>query len=108
MKITIKLQKVTRRFASKPNPFDIFRNLHFGSNNGNWGYWNDNNQMIGFHFEKHRKKVVGYKTVKGKKVRKVEPAHWMATYYIVPVEVLKAANLKITQKSRHFKFENKK
>jgi len=56
-----------------------------------------------FHLEKRRKKVEIKKTKKGIVRSVVSPAHWVAIYYDIPVDVLRVAGLKVVQGERNFK-----
>jgi hypothetical protein len=68
----------------------------------------DNKTVRVFSLEKRRKKVevVTDKKLlkKGIKRQIVSPSHWVATYYDIPVELLRVANLKVVQSSRTWHF----
>jgi hypothetical protein len=68
----------------------------------------DNKTVRVFSLEKRRKKVevVTDKKLlkKGIKRQIVSPSHWVATYYDIPVELLRLANLRVVQSSRTWHF----
>ena len=68
----------------------------------------DNKTVRVFSLEKRRKKVevVTDKKLlkKGIKRQIVSPSHWVATYYDIPVELLRVANLKVVQSNRTWWF----
>lgn len=69
----------------------------------NGGSYGDYETVRAFHLEKRRKKVEIKKTKKGTVRTVVSPAHWVATYYDIPVYVLQVAGLKVVQGERNFK-----
>jgi len=73
--------------------------------NGAWckgGNYVDYETVRAFHLEKRRKRVEIKKTKKGTVRSVVSPAHWVATYYDIPVELLKMSGLIVVQGNRNF------
>lgn len=113
MIIKIKPVRSFHKRSTKPESgHHILSGLSYGSGNQiSWGYWDTKTQnAVAFHYEKVKRKVKTSKRVRkeynGKTVwttkRTYESGYWIVSYYVIPIAVLKAANLKLWQKTRHF------
>jgi len=116
MNINIKIKRVTYPKSFKPDPNTMIRNLRFGSGEGRqWGYADEAGNVIGFHFEKHNRKVIATKKItkfhNGQNVMttryKYEPAKWIVSYYKIPVALLLVAGLRLKQGTRSFELIKK-
>ena len=116
MEITFKFRGAKTVKRSKIKPGNLFSNISYGYTNAvSRGYW-IKDYVIAMHYEKRRKKLVSTKRIKkefnGQTVwtnkRQYEPAKWIITYYKIPYEILRLANLKVVQKERHFEIKSVK
>ena len=114
MEIKVKLLKSTVEKSTKIIPHHLTtESITFTVGTYGSGYLNRHrDHFLGLHYEKHNRKVISTKKVKkifeGKEVkttvRRYKAAYWKVTYYKIPIEVLKAANIKFIQYSRNFYF----
>jgi len=118
MNLKIKIKPTSSTKPHKPSVHELFRSsIHCGSSNGvKWGHWDDNGNVIGFHYQKINRKVKTSKRVKkewnGQIVwtnkRTYEPKKWIASYYKIPMSMLTFMGLSLKQKTNHFELVKSK
>ena len=117
LKIKIDPRQITRNSKSNLNPRTLLGTSHFGTSSGvKWGYWDDNGNAVGFHYQKINRKVLSSKRVKkqwnGQTVlttkRTYEPKKWIVSYYKIPMAILAFMGLSLKQKTNHFELVKSK
>ena len=80
---------------------------HYSSKYGNYlvPFRITSDYMIRVYSLEKRRKKVSRKVVRNKTVSTViSKAHWVGTYYDIPISVIKFMNVKVVQLTRHFEF----